>query len=232
MNELQVRDFIKTIKLLYDNDCISHIIIVGSWAEYLYCETGVLPSYSVNIKTLDLDLLVKNLRYPRQGINLPELAKAAGYRVESERMTGITKLLLPGSLEVEFLLSKKSAGKEAAFKTKLGVTAQTLRAMELLLKNTIRIDYYGMALELPSPEAYVLHKMIINKERKGKSEKDRMSINEMYKHLDRSRFESLIQTLSKKDQKETKEYVEGIIMPSMEEASRIEEAKGKIFMEK
>jgi len=229
MNELQVRDFLKTIKLLHDNDCISHIIIVGSWAEYLYIETGVLPSYSANIRTLDLDLLVKNLRAPRKGVNLPELAKAAGYWVESERMTGITKLLLPGSLEVDFLLSKKGAGKEAALKTNLGVTAQTLRAMELLLENTIKIDYYGMVLEVPSPEAYVLHKMIINKERKDKSEKDRMSINEMYNHLDSTRFESLIQTISKKNQNEVRGYIDSIIMPSVEEASRIKEAKGKIF---
>jgi len=229
MINAQVRDFIKTIKLLHDNDCISQIVIIGSWAEHLYIETGVLPAYFATIMTLDLDLLVKNLKYPRGGINLPELAKAEGYQIESERLTGITKLLLPGSLEVEFLLSKRGAGNETALKTNLGVTAQTLRHMEMVLANTIKVDFYGMAIEIPIPEAFVIHKMIINKDRKEKSEKDRASINEMYKHLNKTRFEALLQTLSKRNQKEVERYLDNFIMPALEEVRRIEEAKGKIF---
>jgi hypothetical protein len=229
MNKLQDRDFIKTIKLLHDNDCIDHVIVVGSWAEYLYIETGLLPSYSATIKTLDLDLLVKNLKYPKLGVNLPELAKAEGYQIESERLTGITKLLLPGSLEVEFLLSKRGAGNETALRTNLGITAQTLRNMEILTANTIKVNFYGMVVEVPSPEAYVLHKMIINKERKEKSAKDRTSIVEMYKHLDKERFALLLDTLSKRNQEEARSYIDRFITPVIEEARRIEEAKGKIF---
>jgi hypothetical protein len=229
MNKLQTRDFLKTVKLLHDNDCISNTIIVGSWAEYLYIETGVLPSYAASVSTLDLDVLVKNLKYPRQEVNLPELARAEGYLIESERLTGITKLLLPGSLEVEFLLSKRGAGNEKALKTNLGVTAQTLRHMELLLTNTIVVDYFGMSIEIPSPEAYVLHKMIINKDRKQKAEKDRLAINEIFQHLDISKFTNLIETLSKRDKKEAQKYISQYISPAKEEAGRIEEAKSKIF---
>jgi hypothetical protein len=229
MSKIQARDFIKTIKLLYDNDCISNIIIVGSWAEYLYIETGVLPSYTASINTLDLDVLVKNLKYPRHGVNLPELAKVEGYQIESERLTGITKLLLPGSLEVEFLLSKRGAGTEKALKTNLGVTAQTLRHMEVLLTNTILVDYFGLPIEIPSPEAYVLHKMIINKERMQKTEKDRVSINELFRHLDQNKFTNLIATLSKRDKKEAQQYIDLYISFALEEAARIKEAKDKIF---
>jgi len=229
MSNLQTRDFLKTIKLLHDNNCISNIIIVGSWAEYLYIETGVLPSYEASINTLDLDVLVKNQKHPRQEVNLPEIAKAEGYLIERERLTGITKLLLPGSLEVEFLLSKRGAGNEKALKTNLGVTAQTLRHMEMLLANTIVVKHYGLPIEIPCPEAYVLHKMIINKERKKKTEKDRVSINEMFHHLDKSKFLRLMETLSKCDRKEVQQYISRYISSEIEEAGRIEEAKGKIF---
>lgn len=229
MNKQQARDFVKTIKLLHDNDCISHIIIVGSWAEYLYIEAGVLPSYTASIKTLDLDVLVKNLKYPRRGVNLPELAKEAGYQIENERLTGITKLLLPGSLEVEFLLSKRGAGNEIALKTNLGVTAQTMRHMDMLLSNTISVSYLGFTIEIPSPEAFVLHKMIINKDRKQKAAKDRLAINGVYKHLDNAKFERLMEPLSKRDQVEVRRYIDDFILPAADETRRIEEAKGKIF---
>jgi hypothetical protein len=229
MSKIQTRDFLKTIKLFNDNDCISNIIIVGSWAEYLYIETGILPSYYASINTLDLDVLVKNLKYPRHGVNLTELAKAEGYQIENERLTGITKMLLPGSLEVEFLLSKRGAGNEKAFKTNLGVTAQTLRHMELLLTNTIVVDYFGMSIEIPSPEAFVLHKMIINKDRKQKAEKDRLAINEMFRYLDKAKFQALLETQSKQNQKEALRYLSAFILPAIEEAASIEEAKGKIF---
>lgn len=229
MNKIQTRDFLKTIKLLHDNDCISHIIIVGSWAEYLYIEAGVLPSYSASIKTLDLDVLIKNLKSPRLGVNLPQLAKEEGYQIEHERLTGITKLLLPGSLEVEFLLSKRGAGNEIALRTNLGVMAQTLHHMDMLLANTISINYYGFPIEIPSPEAFLLHKMIINKDRKKKAEKDRLTINEMYKHLDKVKLEGLIETLSKRDQIEVQRYIEIFILSAVDEARQIEEAKGKIL---
>jgi hypothetical protein len=229
MSNLQTRDFLKTIKLLHDNDCISNIIIVGSWAEYLYIETGVLPSYAASVSTLDLDVLIKNLKYPRKEVHLPEIAKAEGYLIESEHMTGITKFLLPGSLEVEFLLSKRGAGNEKGLKTNLGVTAQTLRHMEILVTNTIMVEHYGLPIEIPCPEAYVLHKMIINKERKQKTEKDRLSINEMFKHLDKGKFTNLFETLSKGDQKEVRQYISQHISSAKEQALRIEEAKGKII---
>lgn len=229
MSKLQTRDFLKTIKLLHDNDCISHIIIVGAWAEYLYIETGVLPSYSASISTLDLDVLVKNLKHPRQEVNLPEIAKAEGYLIESERLTGITKLLLPGSLEVEFLLSKRGAGNEKALKTNFGVTAQTLRHMELLMANTILVNYFGLPIEIPSPEAFVLQKMIINKDRKKKAVKDRFAINEMFQHLDKTKFTNLLETLSKGDKRAARLYINEYISAAIEETLRIEEAKGKVF---
>lgn len=43
---------------------MDYVILIGSWAEYVYKETGLLNNFIPNIKTLDLDFLLKNLKKP------------------------------------------------------------------------------------------------------------------------------------------------------------------------
>ena len=33
---IQQKQFTKFIKLMSDNNCLQHVILVGSWAEYIY----------------------------------------------------------------------------------------------------------------------------------------------------------------------------------------------------
>jgi len=51
----------------------------------------------------------------------------------------------------------------------------------------------------------------------------------MFRHLDKSKFLSLIETLSKRDKREVQRYISQFISSEIEEAARIEEAKGKIL---
>ncbi|MDO4486886.1 MAG: hypothetical protein Q4C46_09890 [Bacillota bacterium] len=59
--------------------------------------------------------------------------------MESDVLTGVTKIYDKAGLEIEFLIGKKGAGVEQALKTNLGVTAQTLRHMEVIIRNTIEV---------------------------------------------------------------------------------------------
>lgn len=43
---IQQKEFSRFIKLLNDNECLEHVILVGSWAEYVYQETGVLTGFA------------------------------------------------------------------------------------------------------------------------------------------------------------------------------------------
>ena len=52
---MQQKQFLKFIKLLSDNDLLKHVIVVGSWAEFVYKESGLLKGFNPNIKSLDLD---------------------------------------------------------------------------------------------------------------------------------------------------------------------------------
>ena len=62
-----------------------------------------------------------------------------------------------------------------------------------------------------------------------KAEKDSLAINEMFQHLDKSKFTNLLETLSNHDKKETQLYIGEYISAAAEVAARIEEAKAKIF---
>lgn len=48
----QQQAFAKVLDLLEDAGCLRHVVLVGSWAEFVYREAGVLPGFEPNIKTL------------------------------------------------------------------------------------------------------------------------------------------------------------------------------------
>lgn len=192
--------------MLNDNDCLEHVILVGSWAEYVYQEAGLLEDFDANIKTMDMDFLIKNLNKPMPVKNVAALARVEGYLVESDILTGVTKIYDKAGLEIEFLIGKRGAGVETALETNLGVTAQALRHMEILSRNTIDIDYFGMKITVPSPEAYTIHKIVINKERGVKQEKDQRAIGNIWHSLDAQEINRIVDTLTTKERKIFEQY--------------------------
>lgn len=122
-----------------------------------------------------------------------------GYLVESDRLTGVTKIYSLEGLEIEFLIAKVGAGLEASLKTNLGVTAQSLRHMEVLAKSMVTVDYEGMRVNVPAPEAYAAHKMVVNAERGRKREKDARAIVRMWPHLDREALSATLGSLTRKE---------------------------------
>lgn len=224
MNE-QRKQLMKLLKVFDDNGFSEHLVLIGSWAEYMYMAAGILPDYEAVIRTLDVDFLVKNLRKPNPPVNIVSLAKNEGFFIEEDYITGATRLLNADGFEVEFLIAQKGKGETDALKTNLGITAQALRHLDMLKNNTITVDYLGISVCVPTPEAFVLHKMIINDERKGKIEKDQEVINRMYKHLDKDTFESLSLKLTKKEHKKVDTYIEDIIKPMLEQENILNQAR-------
>lgn len=196
---IQEHEFARFIKLLDGCGCLDYVMLVGSWAEYLYRELGVLKGFDPSIRTLDIDFLVRNLRKPSEPLGLAAAAREAGYLVESDRLTSATKIMDRSGLEIEFLIGKMGAGAESALKTNIGVTAQSLWHMDILARNAMSVAYFDMKVFVPSPEAYAVHKMVINKERKGKSEKDVRAVIGIWPYLDKDEVERIIGTLTKKE---------------------------------
>ena len=221
----QKKQLLKLLKMFSDNGFSEHLVLIGSWAEYMYMSAGILPDYEAVIRTLDVDFLVRNLRKPNPPMSIVGLAKDEGFFVEEDCLTGVTRLLTDDGFEVEFLIAQKGKGEHAALKTNLGVTAQALRHLELLNTNTITAKYLDISITVPEPEAFVLHKMIINSERKDKMEKDQLVINRMYRYLNQEKFDTLREKLTKKEQRAVNAYLETIIHPILEQEAMFEKAK-------
>ena len=202
MNEME-KEFLRVVKLLSDNDCLKHVVLIGSWAEYIYQNTGMLPNGITALRTLDIDFLVRNLRLPQPPVNIEALAIGEGFAVDNDVLLGTTKIRTPSRLEIEFLINQKGAGTEPVYRTALGVTAQALRGLDLLLYETNIVDYLGIKIAVPIPEAYILHKIIINADRakESKREKDRNSIIAIFPYLDKNKYSMLLERTTKKQRK-------------------------------
>lgn len=201
MDEHQYKEFWKFIKLLSDNSLLEHVVVIGSWAEYLYAQAGILPGFTANLRTLDIDFLVKNMRKPSPQVNIATLAKEAGYTVNYDVLDGTTKIYTPGLMEIEFLIAQQGSGEDSVLSTNLGVKAQALRHIAILKEFTVKAHLFGMEISIPQPEAYVLHKIIINNERGKKAEKDKVAVETMLPYLNKEQVSKIYQRLTKKEQK-------------------------------
>jgi hypothetical protein len=201
MDEHQYKDFWEFIKLLYDNSLLEHVIVIGSWAEYLYAQSAILPGFTANLRTLDIDFLVKNMRKPSPQVNIATLAKEAGYTIDHDVLDGTTKIYTPGFMEIEFLIAQQGSGEKSILSTNLGVKAQALRHMTILKEYTVKIHLFNMEISVPQPEAYILHKIVINNERGKKAEKDNAAIATMLPFLKKEQVGIIYQHLAKKEQK-------------------------------
>lgn len=198
MNDQQ-NAFERVLSLVDKANCGRHLVLIGSWAEFVYREAGVLPNFDPRIKTLDIDFLVKNLRRPMPPASLASLAREEGFLVEADRLNQTTKLYDPSGLEVEFLINKMGAGIEPSLKTNIGVTAQALRHLEILSRDTLQVICLGHLITVPIPEAYTAHKMVINNDRKAKKDKDAEAVKWLWSHLDEGVFDTVVSKLTKKE---------------------------------
>ncbi|WP_296559032.1 GSU2403 family nucleotidyltransferase fold protein [uncultured Acetobacterium sp.] len=98
---LYKENFVETLTILDGLNLLDHVILIGSWAEYLYEQCSVIDGFISTTKTMDIDFLVRNIRKPRERVNLVDAFQEKGYEL-SFRHTGVVTLIKDG-FEVEFL---------------------------------------------------------------------------------------------------------------------------------
>lgn len=204
----QQREAIRLLKILHDNDVLDHVVLIGSWAEFIYAQACILPGFTMTLRTIDIDFLVKNMRRPTTPISVPSLARELGYTVAHDTLMDTTKFFSDDGLEIEFLIPQKGSGTEPVIKTNLGVNAQALRHMTAIVNNTITANFLGMKVPVPCPEIYVLTKMIINSERRtDKQIKDMNSVAHLLPFIDFNKFEQLFLEATKKEKASVREFL-------------------------
>lgn len=206
MNE-QERELVRFLRILERCECLPHVVLVGSWAQLVWERAGLLQGFEPDIRTMDMDFLVRNLRRPPEPARLTTAAREEGYYIASDRITGATKIFAREGLEVEFLIAKVGAGVEDVLKTNVGVTAQSLRHLDMLARWAIPLSYEGMEVFVPSPEAWTAHKMAINPKRGVKREKDARAVVNLWPHLSKDRFGEVVQGMSKRERSTVNQFI-------------------------
>lgn len=181
MESSQKQTFWQTIALFHDVGVLEYIVVVGSWAEYLYQEAGLIPGFRSSFRTQDFDVLLRNIRLPNRAVDLAAEFKRNGYLMMQDPQTGLMKFDKGGELEVEFLVREMGKGQLEPYKHEyLGVTAQGLRYIDMLSEHSTVLQLRGYLIRVPRPQAYVLHKLLINKQRSAaKQEKDIGAVREL-----------------------------------------------------
>jgi hypothetical protein len=149
------------------------MVLVGSWCMALY--RGYFGStYHPSIKTRDVDLLIPvPPRFPRRA-DVGELLKDLGFVADFKGRKGYIRFQHP-DLIVEFLVPERGRGREEPFDIPaLGINAQPLRYLDLVLANTISLNMHGISVRVPHPAAFAVHKLIVSTRRQSdKAEQDR-----------------------------------------------------------
>ena len=150
------------IRVLDGAGFLPYVMIVGSWAEYLYPHylgEGYIP----NLKTRDIDVYYGNpLRELPDASGLEQQLKEAGFIPYADG-TG-RKTFFKDSVELEFLAIPLGSHAGMVVIPDTTITAETLEDLSVLDPLVISVD--GYEITVPTPASYIVHKLLINPKRK------------------------------------------------------------------
>jgi hypothetical protein len=177
---------------------LDEMILVGSWCLPFYRVYFSGTSYHPTIRTRDIDFLVPQPNRRAKRVDVAALLKEKGF-VESFSNSGFIQFMHP-ELIVEFLVPEKGRGSDKPVAVpRLGINAQPLRFLDFLASHAITLKAEGLAVRMPHPAAYGLHKLIVATRRtsREKSLKDLREAIDLLNALIRNGEGAFIKSLYK-----------------------------------
>ena len=167
--------FSTIIETLYKQGVLEKLVLVGSWCTHYYrdmFERGyeLIPV----LRTTDIDFMIPSPHRIRKKVNVHEILIKMKLRPEFHTLSELVRYRHP-ELNVEFLTPEMGKGDNIIHEIKpFSISAVGLRYLSLLQDNIIKVEHSkGIIIQIPSPEAFTLHKFIISQRRKNdKSDKD------------------------------------------------------------
>jgi hypothetical protein len=152
---------LKVLRRLKEAGVLDEMMVIGSWCIYFYKNYFTEADYTSSIRTRDIDFLIPRRLKRKSHIDLPVLFEDLGFVVDLSRK-GAFRLVHP-ELIIDFVVSEKGKGDVRPFPIpQLGLNAQKLRFLEILLENPMKIEVDDFTITLPHPAAFALHKLIIS----------------------------------------------------------------------
>lgn len=165
------------LKALQAKGVLDGLVIVGSWCQYYYRILFDNAPEIPLLRTVDVDFLVPNPARFKSRVDVSEILNLLGFDSDFDYSTGLVKYVHP-DLEIQFLTPVLGRAKETPYEIKkLNIKAEGLTYMKMLQDYTFAMTHNSIALRLPEPEAYLLHKILISPKRQdmAKREKDLMA---------------------------------------------------------
>ena len=140
---------------------LKHIVLVGSWCTVFYREYFSPHAYGPSLKTRDVDLLIPKPRAVESQTDVADLLRDLGFVVGFTGPEGYIRLEHP-ELIVEFLVPERGRPSDKPYPLPgLGLNAQALRFLDFLAQNTIAVRIHEVAVTLPHPANFALHKLLV-----------------------------------------------------------------------
>jgi len=172
VEEKQFKLCSEILKSFHETGILKDFILIGSWCIYFYKDyfSNVPYKMKTAITTRDIDFLIDNPKKIQKKVDIPDLLKDLGFVATFRGREGYIKLDHP-DLILEFLVPEKGRGSDKPYPlSNLGMNAVSLRFLNFLSANTIKVKINNFYINLPHPANFALHKIIIVK-RRSKEEK-------------------------------------------------------------
>ena len=163
--------FWKLVAALDEAGVLEHVMVIGTWAEWLYSDYFVAIAgagdYRVDIgKTHDIDVYFRNYLMEIEGADrLKDDLRAAGFVPGSD----FKGTFFYQGIEVEFLAGTTGVGEGIVEIPSVGIKAERLD--ELALLEPAWVEKRGYRICVPTPASYVVQKLYINPERRPESKR-------------------------------------------------------------
>jgi hypothetical protein len=142
-------------------DILQHFVLVGSWCQNFYRHLYGNPVEIPAARTMDADMLIPKQLPKNKQVSISAIMEKNDFAVEVDFTSGLYIFTHP-DLKFEFLTNPGAKPSEDVYRFKqLGITAQELRYMAIPLDYRMVITYEDITFNIPEPEAFTLHKLIV-----------------------------------------------------------------------
>jgi len=203
---------LEILKRLSGAGVLERVLLIGSWAASFYRGYFRSPDYAPVLRTRDIDFLIAPRTRFSKPVDLHLLLKDLGFDLEFS--PGGYMRLESDELILEMLSPEVGPPKNRPLSfPDLKFNAQPLRHLSTLSRDPIVIDIEGVAVHLPHPADFALHKLVISDSRKNreKKSKDIESAYQILEALLSKEQESVLrlafQELSQKEQQKVRKLI-------------------------
>ena len=152
---------LNVLRDLQNADILRRFVLVGSWCQNFYRHLYGNPVEIPAVRTVDADMLIPK-RIPKSvQVSIAQIMEKNNFAVQVDFPSSLYKFIHP-ELTFEFLTNPGAKPGEEVYRFKqLGITAQELRYMAIPQEHFMTITYKDITLNIPEPEAFTLHKLIV-----------------------------------------------------------------------